>query len=347
MRILAPLAVLTIVLAALIGYRLHTQAQVLAAPSGGSGEIEGVTVDLSSRVGARVASLFVKKGDSVRKGDLLLRLDCSEPEAQLAEAQARLAAARAQAVAAGAQITVSQRSQVAAIAGGEAAKAQEAALQAQREATERQAARLESIPTDVAPSSVDQTRASAVGLGHQVEAARAQVSASKAQANAAAGAIRAASAQAEAATAQVHAGEALVARAELFAAECEIRAPRAAAVSDLPREEGELVAPGAVLVRLIDLSDVKATFYLPNPEIGVVRPGAPAIVVADAWPGQQFKAKVRTVALEAEFTPRNIQTRTDRDRLVYPIEVTVENEGGKLRAGMPVQVILPGTAKGS
>jgi HlyD family secretion protein len=347
MRILAPLAVLTIVLAALIAYRLHTQAQVLAAPSGGSGEIEGTAVDLSSRVGARVAELFVKKGDSVKKGDLLLRLDCSDPKAQLAEAEARLASAKAQAAAAGAQISVSKRSQVAALAGGQAAKAQAAALQAQREAAERQAARLESIPSDVAPSNVDQSRSSAVGLAHQVEAAKAQANVSAAQAGAAEGAIRASSAQAEAATAQVRAGEAMVARAQLLVAECEIRAPRAAEVSDLPHEEGELVAPGAVLVRLVDLSDVKATFYLPNPEIGVVKTGAPAIVIADAWPGQQFKAKVRTVAFEAEFTPRNIQTRTDRDRLVYPIEVTVENEGNKLRAGMPVQVILPGTGKGS
>jgi HlyD family secretion protein len=54
---------------------------------------------------------------------------------------------------------------------------------------------------------------------------------------------------------------------------------------------------------------------------------------------------VRTVSLEAEFTPRNIQTRSDRDRLVYPIEVTVANPGGKLRAGMPVQVTLPGTGR--
>ena len=54
---------------------------------------------------------------------------------------------------------------------------------------------------------------------------------------------------------------------------------------------------------------------------------------------------VRTVAFEAEFTPRNIQTRTDRDRLVYPVEVTVQNRDGKLRAGMPVQVSIPGTGR--
>jgi len=116
-------------------------------------------------------------------------------------------------------------------------------------------------------------------------------------------------------------------------------------VQTLPHEAGELVSPGAVLVRLVDLSLVKATFYLPNAEVGVVKPGARAEVVADAYPGEVFEGTVRTVYLEAEFTPRNIQTRTDRDRLVYPIEVTVANRGGKLRAGMPVQVTLPGTGK--
>ncbi len=78
---------------------------------------------------------------------------------------------------------------------------------------------------------------------------------------------------------------------------------------------------------------------------GAVKPGARAIVAADAFPREAFEGTVRTVAFEAEFTPRNIQTRTDRDRLVYPIEVVVRNRDGKLRAGMPVQVTLPGTGR--
>ncbi|HET9553695.1 MAG TPA: HlyD family efflux transporter periplasmic adaptor subunit, partial [Anaeromyxobacteraceae bacterium] len=167
----------------------------------------------------------------------------------------------------------------------------------------------------------------------------------EAQARAAEVGIRAAGAQAEAAAAQVKAGEAAVARARLLAGECEVRAPRAAEVSKLPHEAGELAAAGATLVRLVDLSEPKATFYLPNAEVGAVKPGAPAQVVADAFPGETFGGTVRTVAVEAEFTPRNIVTRTDRDRLVYPVEVTVKNRGGKLRAGMPVQVVLPGTGR--
>ena len=302
-RVVVVLAVLVVVLGGLIALRLRIQRRALAAPSGGSGEIEATAVDLSSRVGARILEVRVREGDAVKKGDVLARLDCSDPEAQVAEAVARLAAARRQAIAAGAQIEATQRS---------------------RDAAERQAKRLSALPEDVSAASIDQTEASAAGLKHQTEAARAQ---------------------AAAAVAQVRAAEAAVTRGRLLAAECEILAPRDAEVETLPHEAGELVSPGAVLVRLVDPSDIKATFYLPNAEIGAVKPGAPAVVVADAWPGESFEGKVRTVALEAEFTPRNIQTRTDRDRLVYPVEVTVTNRGGKLRSGMPVQVTLTGTGR--
>lgn len=344
-RVVVVLVVLTAVLGVLIALRLVKQSRALAAPSGGSGEIEGTTVDLSSRVGARIVEVRVREGDRVKAGDLLIRLDCADPAAQLAEAEARLAASQAQAVAAGAQIQASQRSKVAAGAAQEAASAQAEALAAQRDAAERQAKRLQALPNDVAAASIDQTQASATGLSHQFQAARAQAAASGAQARAADVAVRAASAQADAASAQVKAAEATVARARILVGECEVRAPRDAEVETLPHEAGELVTPGATLARLVDLSEVKATFYLPNAEVGAVRPGAKATIVADAFPSETFEGTVRTVALEAEFTPRNIQTRTDRDRLVYPVEVTVRNRDGKLRAGMPVQVSIPRTGR--
>jgi HlyD family secretion protein len=344
-RVVVVLVVFTVVLASLIALRLWTQARALAAPSGGSGEIEGTTVDLSSRVAARILEQRVREGDRVKKGELLIALDCSDPAAQLAEAEARLAAAKAQATAASAQISSSERSRLAAAAAQDAAKAQAEALEAQRAVAERQAKRLEGLTADVAASTIDQTQGSATGLAHQTLAAKAQAAASAAQVRAAEVGVHAASAQAEAALAQVRAAAASVERSRLLVAECEIRAPRDAEVSELPHEAGELVASGTVLARLVDLSEVKATFYLPNAEVSAVKPGARATVVADAWPGETFEGRVRTVALEAEFTPRNIQTRSDRDRLVYPVEVIVENRGGKLRAGMPVQVTLPGTGR--
>ncbi len=134
-------------------------------------------------------------------------------------------------------------------------------------------------------------------------------------------------------------------RARILVDECVVRAPRDAEVSKLPHEVGELVPAGSVLARLVDVTAPKAIFYLPNAEVSAVRPGARALVVADAWPGQVFEGTVRTVSVEAEFTPRNIQTRTDRDRLVYPVEVRVVNRDGRLRDGMPVQVTIPGAVR--
>jgi HlyD family secretion protein len=199
---------------------------------------------------------------------------------------------------------------------------------------------MDAVAGDVPASSRDQLRASAVGLGHQVDAVLASSAVAAGQADAAARAERASTAQVDAAVANVEAVRAAVERARLLAAECEVRAPRDAVVEELPFEAGELVAPGAVLVRLVDLTEVTATFYLPNAELGVARPGAPAVVVADAWPGDRFRGTVATVGARAEFTPRNIQTRTDRDRLVYPIEVRIPNPDRRLRPGMPVQVTL-------
>jgi HlyD family secretion protein len=345
MRVVIPLILVSLILVGLVGYRLRSDAEARLGPASGSGEIEARTIDVSSKVGARISNVFVREGERVRKGDLVLRLDCSEPLAMLEEAKARVASAKAQAEAAGANVAATERNRVAALAGKEAANAQAAALKAQMEAAERQAQRLEAIPEDVSQSSVDQTRATAQGLAHQLDAAKAQANASAAQARAVSVQINASNAQAEAAKAQIGAAEAGVARAQLMVQECELRSPVEGEVSSLPVHEGELASPGSVLARIVSLDEVVATFYLPNAEVGGVKPGAPARVVADAFPGVEFSAKVRTVALEAEFTPRNIQTKSDRDRLVYPVEVVIDDPEKKLRAGMPVQVSLPGTEK--
>jgi HlyD family secretion protein len=344
-RVAVVVALLVVVLGSLLAWRLRSQAALARGPAGGSGEIEGTEVALSARISARLVELRVRKGQEVGRGDLLALLDCDDPRAQLAEAEARLAAAQAQARAAGASVEASRRAREAAAAGEEASRAQAEALAAQRDAARRQAGRLESVAGDVAAANRDQTQASAQALASQTSAAMAQAAASAGQARAAGASMRASSAQALAAEAQVQASQAALARARLLAAECEIRAPRSGVVEELPHEPGELVGAGQTLVLLVDLDDVKATFYLPNAEIGRARPGARAVVVADAWPGERFEGEVATVAARAEFTPRNIQTRTDRDRLVYPVEVALRNPGRKLRPGMPVQVALPGTER--
>ncbi|HTV26116.1 MAG TPA: HlyD family efflux transporter periplasmic adaptor subunit, partial [Polyangiaceae bacterium] len=182
-------------------------------------------------------------------------------------------------------------------------------------------------------------------LSHEAAAAEAQRRSLGAQVEAAGASYRAAQAQAEATRKNVLAAQAGVQRAKLLVAECEIRAPRSAIVDDVFVEPGEQPPANTLLVRLVDLDSVKATFYLPNAELGSARIAAPALVVADAWPEREFAARVETVSSSAEFTPRNIQTRTDRDRLVFAVEVRIDNPEHQLRPGMPVQVTLPGTER--
>lgn len=336
---------LAFVLALALGVRLWWQNAELHGPAGGAGTIEGESIIVGSRLNARVATVEVKEGQQVEAGTVLLTLDCAEPTALLSEAEARLAMAEDQAKAAASSASATRRSGLASAQSSRAAAAQAAALAVQREQATRNAARLDALGADVAVDRRETARTQAQGLDQQVTGALATREASAAQAAAAVDQGRAAEANASAATDAIRAAQAAVDRARISVGECTLKAPASGFVETLPWHVGELVTPGAVLARLVDIQEVTATFYLPNAEVSAVQAGAAADVVADAYPDETFKGTVSTVTLTAEFTPRNIQTRSDRDRLVYPVEVRIPNTDGRLRPGMPVQVTLPGTGR--
>jgi HlyD family secretion protein len=344
-RIAVVLTLLVVGLSALLVARLRSQAAVARAPAGGSGEIEATQVDLSARISARVERLHAREGEEVKRGQLLVELDCADPRAALEEAEARLAAAAAQAGTARASLDAARRSRASATVQGEAARAQARALAAERDAAMRQAARTDALADELSAAAVDQARSGASAAERRTDAAEAQARAAGEGTRVAAASQRVAEAQVVAADAAVKAAEAAVARARLLAGECRVVAPIDAIVETLPHEQGELVSAGGTLVTLLDLSEVKAIFYLPNADVGAARPGTEAEVVADAFPGERFRGRISTVSAHAEFTPRNVQTRADRDRLVYPVEVVLENPDRRLRDGMPVQVSLPGTGR--
>jgi HlyD family secretion protein len=106
-----------------------------------------------------------------------------------------------------------------------------------------------------------------------------------------------------------------------------------------------VVLPGANVLTLVYLDEVRATFYLPNAELAAAAPGKEVTVSADAYPGETFAGTIRHVSTKAEFTPKNVQTREDRDRLVYGVEVIIPNLDQKLRPGMPAEVSIDGTAR--
>ena len=105
-------------------------------------------------------------------------------------------------------------------------------------------------------------------------------------------------------------------------------------------EPGEFVQPGAVAFAMADLSNMTITVYVPEDRYGQISLGQQADVTADSFPGETFAAEVIQIADQAEFTPRNVQTVEGRSSTVYAIKLKVTDSEGKLKIGMPADVVF-------
>jgi HlyD family secretion protein len=105
-------------------------------------------------------------------------------------------------------------------------------------------------------------------------------------------------------------------------------------------EPGEFVQPGAVALTIADLTDLTITVYVPENLYGQVSLGQTADVSVDSFPGEVFTAAVVHIADQAEFTPRNVQTVEGRSSTFYAIKLKVNDPDGKLKIGMPADVVF-------
>ncbi len=105
-------------------------------------------------------------------------------------------------------------------------------------------------------------------------------------------------------------------------------------------EPGETVLPGAPLLTIGQLDDLTITVYISEDRYGLIDLGGTAIVTVDSFPGESFSATVVRIADQAEFTPRNVQTEEGRKTTVYAVKLSVENPDGKLKPGMPADVVF-------
>jgi len=115
-------------------------------------------------------------------------------------------------------------------------------------------------------------------------------------------------------------------------------------LSERLAEPGELVAPGTGLAVLIELDRPWLTVYVAEPELGRIRLGQPVEVVTDG--GESRQGRLSYISSKAEFTPKNVQTRDERVKLVYRVEVELDNEDGLFKPGMPAEARL-GAGAGS
>lgn len=129
--------------------------------------------------------------------------------------------------------------------------------------------------------------------------------------------------------------------ASLRRAWCDVRAPGKGVVLSIYRESGELVGPGTKLMTLGDLSEVWAYIYVAQPLLARLRLGMEVEGILPEMPDKVFKGRIAHIRDEAEFTPRNVQTRDERSRLVYGIKTAFSNPDGVLKPGMTIEVRLP------
>ena len=105
-------------------------------------------------------------------------------------------------------------------------------------------------------------------------------------------------------------------------------------------ERGESVSPMSSLFKVSDLDEVELVVYVSEEELGYVKLGQKADVTIDTYKDKSYEGKVTYISSEAEFTPKNIQTKEERTKLVFAVKITIPNKDYDLKSGMPADAVI-------
>jgi HlyD family secretion protein len=141
--------------------------------------------------------------------------------------------------------------------------------------------------------------------------------------------------------ARVRQAQAEVAERRSIWRDLSLLAPASGTVTLRLREAGEVVAAGTPVLEIVNLDRLFVKIFVPENQIGKIRLGLPARVYVDAFPDEPFPARVSTIASTAEFTPKEVQTRDERVKLVYSVKLALtQNPGHRLTPGMPADAVI-------
>lgn len=327
--ILALLAV-----AALLGWWAWSQRADRGPGPGfvrGNGRIEATEINVATKLPGRVEAIFVQEGDFVTAGQPLAQMRIDVLEAQRSEAEAGRAQAEHAATAAQAQVAL-RESDVA------AARAQVAQREAELDAARRRLARSQTLSAEGAASmqELDDDRA-------RMRGAEAALAANVAQVAAAQAAVEASRAQVVGSRSSVDAAVATIARIKADIADSELRAPRDGRIQLRLAQPGEVLAGGGRVLNMLDLTDVYMTFFVPSGSAGRIPLGSEVRIVLDAAPDFVIPARVSFVASQAQFTPRTVETESEREKLMFRVRAQIPPDLLR-RHQAQVKTGLPGVA---
>ena len=105
-------------------------------------------------------------------------------------------------------------------------------------------------------------------------------------------------------------------------------------------ELGEVVNPTGRILTLLDPHDIWVRIYVPEAELNTIEIGKKANISVDAFPGKTFAGEITNISDKAEFTPKNVQTKEERTTIVFAVKVQIKEGFGKLKSGMPADVVI-------
>jgi len=105
-------------------------------------------------------------------------------------------------------------------------------------------------------------------------------------------------------------------------------------------EAGETVSPMSSLVKISNLSSVNLIIYISEVDLGKIKLGQKAEITIDTYPDKKYEGKVTFISPEAEFTPKNIQTKDERTKLVFAVKIEIPNKNFELKPGMPADASI-------
>jgi HlyD family secretion protein len=290
-----------------------------AKPVAVTGTIEATQVDVSVKITGRIVERLVKEGDRVTRGQVLVRLDDSELAADVRRQDAALRSAQA---------TLRDLQKGARPQEIEDARAAVSSAEATRSMTEREYQRNDQLYTKnlIAAQDVDRARQAYEVAKAQERSARERLALLLAGSR---------PDQIDAARWQVTQAESALAQAQSRLREAVVVSPIDGVVLRKNLEAGETANPGVPILTLVNPKDVWLRAYVPETEVGRLKVGDTAALRVDAFPNRVFTGRLIEIGSEAEFTPRNVQTKKERVNLVFRIKIQIDNPDGLLKPGLP------------
>jgi HlyD family secretion protein len=300
-----------------------------------SGTCEATQSNLSFQASGRVAAVHADEGRAVRKGDVLAELDVSELRARYDQAAANL------------ERSLRVREQLETVLSiyrstlpeeVKRAEANEAVARNTHGDAWKNYERYEQLFRDgvVAEKERDSVRLAYDNASSRLKEARAALE----QAGSNLQKIEATLKDIGAAKAQIDHARASLDQARIQLGYARLEAPFDGIVTSRNVEPGEVVSPGREAMTIADLARIELKIYVEEAVIGRVKPGQKVDVRIDTFPGRSFSGQVSYISPEAEFTPKIIQTKKERVKLVYMVKIILDNPDLALKAGMPADAYL-------